>query len=175
MANLKDILSSASLENLTSSQAVEGSVFRMHLGAKEGVKGKNSGDDGRNKYFVVLGHDSEGNAIGFVLVDTNINPNLPIKRQKAHYKILAKDNAFLDGVDRYVDCSDFKVISKKRFAELFGKEKAKGTVDAASLTTIKKMTSNYEDASPKMLKRFGLETRDNKRDMVITQEILDEL
>ena len=41
MANLKDILSSASLENLTSSQAVEGSVFRMHLGAKEGVKGKN--------------------------------------------------------------------------------------------------------------------------------------
>lgn len=175
MANFKDILSSASLENLTSSQAVEGSVFRMHLGAKEGVKGKNSGDDGRNKYFVVLGHDSEGNAIGFVLVDTNINPNLPIKRQKAHYKILAKDNAFLDGVDRYVDCSDFKVISKKRFAELFGKEKAKGTVDAASLTTIKEMTSNYEDASPKMLKRFGLETRDNKRDMVITQEILDEL
>lgn len=175
MANLKDILSSASLENLTSSQAVEGSVFRMHLGVKEGVKGKNSGDDGRNKYFVVLGHDSEGNAIGFVLVDTNINPNLPIKRQKAHYKILAKDNAFLDGVDRYVDCSDFKVISKKRFAELFGKEKAKGTVDAASLTTIKEMTSNYEDASPKMLKRFGLETRDNKRDMVITQEILDEL
>lgn len=156
MANLKDILSSASLENLTSSQAVDGSVFRMHLGAKEGVKGKNSGDDGRNKYFVVHGHDSEGNAIGFVLVDTNINPNLPIKRQKAHYKILAKDNAFLDGVDRYVDCSDFKVISKKRFAELFGKEKAKGTVDAASLTTIKEMTSNYEDASPRMLKRFGL-------------------
>ena len=125
MANLKDILSSTSIENLTASQAVEGSVFRMHLGANEGVKGKNPGDDGRNKYFVVLGHDSEGNAIGFVLVDTYINPNLPKKRQQAHYKILAKDNA-------------------------------KGTIDAASLTTIKNMTSSYEDASPKMLKRFGL-------------------
>ena len=156
MVNLKDILSSTSIENLTASQAVEGSVFRMHLGANEGVKGKNPGDEGRNKYFVVLGHDSEGNAIGFVLVDTYINPNLPKKRQQAHYKILAKDNAFLDGVDRYVDCSDFKVISKKRFAELFGKENAKGTIDAASLTTIKNMTSSYEDASPKMLKRFGL-------------------
>ena len=98
MANLKDILSSTSIENLTASQAVEGSVFRMHLGANEGVKGKNPGDDGRNKYFVVLGHDSEGNAIGFVLVDTYINPNLPKKRQQAHYKILAKDNAFLDAV-----------------------------------------------------------------------------
>lgn len=156
MANLKDLLSAESMENLTSSQAVEGSVFRMHLGAEEGVKGKSPGDDGRNKYFVVLGHDSEGNAIGFVLVDSNINPNLPQKRQNAHYKIMAKDNSFLEGVDRYVDCSDFKVITKKRFSELFGKEKSKGTIDAASLTAIKEMTSNYEDASPKMLKRFGL-------------------
>lgn len=156
MANLKDLLSAESMENLTSSQAVEGSVFRMHLGAEEGVKGKSPGDDGRKKYFVVLGHDSEGNAIGFVLVDSNINPNLPQKRQKAHFKIMAKDNAFLEGVDRYVDCSDFKVITKKRFSELFGKEKSKGTIDAASLTAIKEMTSNYEDASPKMLKRFGL-------------------
>lgn len=156
MANLKDLLSAESMENLTSSQAVEGSVFRMHLGAEEGVKGKSPGDDGRNKYFVVLGHDSEDNAIGFVLVDSNINPNLPQKRQNAHYKIMAKDNAFLEGVDRYVDCSDFKVITKKRFSDLFGKEKSKGTIDAASLTAIKEMTSNYEDASPKMLKRFGL-------------------
>jgi hypothetical protein len=156
MANLKDLLSAESMENLTSSQAVEGSVFRMHLGVEEGVKGKSPGDDGRNKYFVVLGHDSEGNAIGFVLVDSNINPNLPQKRQNAHYKIMAKDNAFLEGVDRYVDCSDFKVITKKRFYALFGKETSKGTIDAASLTAIKEMTSNYEDASPKMLKRFGL-------------------
>lgn len=43
-----------------------------------------------------------------------------------------------------------------RFAELFGSEKAKGTIDDASLTAIKQITSNYEDASPKLLKRFGL-------------------
>lgn len=156
MANLKDLLSIESIENLAASQAVEGSVFRMHLGKEEGIIDKKPGDNGRNKYFVVLGHDAEGNAIGFVLVDTNINQNLPKKRQDAHYKLLAKDNAFLSGVDRYVDCSDFKVISKKRFAELFGEEKSKGTVDAASLTAIKQMTSSYEDASPKLLKRFGL-------------------
>ena len=156
MANLKDLLSSKGIENLISSQAVEGAVFRMHLGSEEGVKGKNIGDEGRNKYFVVLGHDSEGNAIGFVLIDTTINPNLPKKRQDAHYKILAKDNPFLCGVDRYVDCSDFKVIAKKRFAELFGKEKVKGVIDAVSLNAIKQITANYDDASPKMLKRFGL-------------------
>ena len=55
MAKLQDLLSSASRENLTTSQAVEGAVFRMHLGDEEGVKGKNPNDEGRNKYFVVLG------------------------------------------------------------------------------------------------------------------------
>ena len=74
----------------------------------------------------------------------------------AHYKILARNNTFLNGVDRFVDCSDFKLISKKRFSELFGKEKAKGTINATDLAAVKKMTSEYEDASPKILKRFGL-------------------
>ncbi len=156
MANFKDLLSAEDFEDLVASQAVEGSVFRMFLGDNEGIKGKHTGDEGRNKYFIVLGHDSEGNAIGFVLVDTKINQNIPKKRQVAHYKILAKNNAFLDGVDRYVDCSDFKVIAKKRFAELFGKDKAKGALDAGDLAAIKEITTNYEDASPKLLKRFGL-------------------
>ena len=156
MVNLKELLSSESIENLTASQAVEGAVFRMHLGEDEGVKGKSPGDEGRNKYFVVLGHDSEGNAIGFVLVDTVVNPNLPQRRKDAHYKILASNNTFLNGVDRFVDCSDFKLISRKRFSELFGKEKAKGTINAADLAAVKKMTAEYEDASPKILKRFGL-------------------
>ena len=101
-------------------------------------------------------NDSEGNAIGFVLVDTVVNPNLPQRRKDAHYKILARNNTFLNGVDRFVDCSDFKLISRKRFSELFGKEKAKGTINAADLAAVKKMTAEYEDASPKILKRFGL-------------------
>ena len=156
MAKLQDLLSAVSLENLTSSQAEEGAVFRMHLGKNEGVKGKDVGDDGRNKYFVVLGHDSEENAIGLLLVDSVINPNLPKKRQNAHYKILAKNNAFLNGIDRYVDCSDFKQISKKRFSELFGQDKAKGKINSEDFEAIKKLTTGYEDVSPKILKRFGL-------------------
>ena len=156
MAKLQDLLSSASKQNLTTSQAVEGAVFRMHLGGEEGVKGKNPGDEGRNKFFIVLGHDSEGNAIGFVLVETRINPYLPEKRKKAHYKILAKNNDFLNGTDRYVDCSDFKQITKSRFSELFGKDKAKGYINPLDLEEIKKITTEYEDASPKILKRFGI-------------------
>ena len=53
MVNLKELLSSESIENLTVSQAIEGAVFRMYLGEDEGVKGKNPGDEGRNKYLCV--------------------------------------------------------------------------------------------------------------------------
>ena len=81
---------------------------------------------------------------------------MPQRRKNAHYKILASNNTFLNGVDRFVDCSDFKLISRKRFSELFGKEKAKGTIAAKDLAAVKKMTAEYEDASPKILKRFGL-------------------
>lgn len=55
-----------------------------------------------------------------------------------------------------MDCSDFKLLSRKRFAELFGGEKAKGTINAADLAAVKEMTAEYEDTSPKILKRFGL-------------------
>lgn len=75
---------------------------------------------------------------------------------EAFQNSFASNNAFLNDVDRYVDCSDFKLISRKRFAELFGQEKAKGAIDATDLASIKKMTAEYEDASPKILKRFGL-------------------
>ena len=67
----------------------------MHLGKEENIKGKKPGDDGRNKYFVVLGHDLDGNAIGVVIIDTEINPNLPPRRQQMHYQLSAKVPFFI--------------------------------------------------------------------------------
>lgn len=91
MGSIADRLSGKQKERLVTSSLSEGEVFRMHLGDEENVKGKNSGDDGRNKYFIIIGHDSEGNAIGFVLIDTQINPYLPDKRKDMHYPLSAKN------------------------------------------------------------------------------------
>lgn len=73
----EDLLPQETVERMLLSRVSVGEVFRMHLGKEENIKGKNPGDDGRNKYFVVLGHDLDGNAIGVVIIDTEINPNLP--------------------------------------------------------------------------------------------------
>lgn len=153
---LADLLSKEVIEKLTISSVQAGDVFRMHLGEEEKVIGKNLGDDGRNKYFVVLGYDLEGNAFGVILIDTNINPVLPQKRKDMHYPLLASKYDFLEGINRFVDCSDLKVISGNRFVQLFGADKAKGTIHDEDLSLIKTAVASYEDASPKLLKRFGL-------------------
>ena len=124
----EDLLPQETVERMLLSRVSVGEVFRMHLGKEENIKGKNPGDDGRNKYFVVLGHDLDGNAIGVVIIDTEINPNLPPRRQQMHYQLSAKKYAFLKEKDRFVDCSDLKTITGKRFKELFGNGKAKGTI-----------------------------------------------
>lgn len=47
---------------------------------------KNKGDDGRKKYFIVIGKDQEGNAIGFVLINSEVNPHLPACRKERAYR-----------------------------------------------------------------------------------------
>lgn len=90
----EDLLPQETVERMLLSNVSVGEVFRMHLGKEENIKGKNPGDDGRNKYFVVLGHDLDGNAIGVVIIDTKINPNLPLRRQPDALSIVCKEICF---------------------------------------------------------------------------------
>lgn len=152
----EELLSEEESERLLISRVRIGEVYRMHLDEREKVKGKDFQDDGRNKYFIVLGHDLNGNALGFVLIDSGINPSLPLKRKQLHYPLLAEKYAFLNGKNRFVDCSDLKEISAKRFKELFSKDKAKGVIEREDLNLICEAVIGYEDISPKLLKRFGL-------------------
>ena len=75
---------------------------------------------------------------------------------RMHYPLLASKYDFLKGVNRFIDCSDLKVISASRFVLLFGADKAKGKINNEDLSLIKAAVVSYEDASPKLLKRFGL-------------------
>lgn len=157
MVNIGDLLNNGSqLSDLLLGTVDEGDVFRFRLTPKEGVVPKNEGDIERNKYFIVVGKDKEGNAFGFVLINTNVNPHLPECRRKLHYLLKASDYEFLNGQDRYVDCSDFKKISKERFSKVFSGDKMKGNINEEDLVAIKNAICSYENVSMKLLKRFGL-------------------
>jgi len=155
-SSIADLLAGNVRESLICAHADEGSVFRMHLGKEEKVRGKKPGDDGRNKYFVTLGQDSEGEMIGLVLIDSEINAFLPQCRKDAHLKVSASKYGFLDGKDRFVDCSDFKMMRRERFSAMFNASSMKGHIDKEDMARIRSAVASYEDASPKLLKRFGL-------------------
>lgn len=153
--SLADLLAQDKLTDVVFSVVEEGDVYRMKLDGREEIVGKN-GADSRNKYFIIVGHDIEGNALGFFVVDTVVNPCLPLARREKHLKIEASKYAFLKGVDRYVDCSDFKVIQKERFAELFSADKAVAKIANDDIVRIKHEALTYRNANKARLKRFGL-------------------
>ena len=154
-SSLADRLSQAKISELIGSVVEEGDVYRMRLDGREGVVGKD-GADSRNKYFVLVGNDSEGNAFGFFLIDTNINPSLPEARKQKPYKLLSCNYDFLEGTDRYVDCSDFKVIQKERFSALFSAKKSIAKINKKDIAKIKSEAISYRNANRKLLRRFGL-------------------
>lgn len=150
-----DILSEKMKAEVITSAVNEGDVYRMCLDERERIIGKN-GAESRNKYFVIIGHDSDGDALGFFVIDTEINKNLPEIRKQKHLRIESSKYDFLNGTDRYVDCSDFKIISKHRLVELFSSDKAKAKISSDDIEKIKHEAITYRNANRKMLKRFGL-------------------
>lgn len=153
--SIADLLPKNKLVDFVTSVVEEGEVYRMKLDGREEIVGKD-GADSRNKYFIVIGQDSEGNALGFFVVDTKINESLPQVRKDKHVKIEASKYAFLEGTDRYVDCSDFKMISKERFTELFSADKVKARILPEDIEKYKQEAVTYKNANKARLKRFGL-------------------
>lgn len=52
-----------------------GDVYEMTMTEANGIKPK-GGDSSRDKYFIVLGFDSNGTAYGDVIINSRINRNL---------------------------------------------------------------------------------------------------
>ena len=68
MVNFKELLGNDNqLQNLLLDTVEEGEVYRLCLTKEEGIIPKNKGDEGRKKFFVVVGKDQEGNAIDLYL------------------------------------------------------------------------------------------------------------
>lgn len=61
MIKLADFLSKSELDNIAKQAIRIGDVYRIEMNRANGITPK-AGDDSRNKFFVVLGFDAEGNA-----------------------------------------------------------------------------------------------------------------
>lgn len=76
MMKISDALSEDDLLRIAARTVKVGDVYEITMTEVNGIKPK-PGDISRDKYFVVLGFDSEGVAYGGVIINSRINKNLP--------------------------------------------------------------------------------------------------
>lgn len=147
-------ISAQQLNTLARDVVVPGQIYRLRMTEQEGVKPKNEGDNGRNKYFVVLGTTADGELIGFVLVNSEINQRLPEIIKSLQYKITAKEYSFLKK-DSYICCSELKHIESACFFARFQND-AVAILSDDHLEVVKNLLAQSPRVSAADMREFGL-------------------
>lgn len=127
-----------------------GDVFRITMNKANGVVAK-PGDTSRDKYFVVLGFDDDGNVYGGVIFNSYININLPPFVQAMQHPVKGKDYEFLSH-DSYIDCSSIKAVKKNKLL----KSSSLGTLNTEDISSVCEKIKHNSRISKIELKRFGL-------------------
>lgn len=150
MTNIGDLLGDAANELLQSNINI-GDVHLLNLDRTHGITPKN-GDATRNKFFIVLGFDNEGNVIGGLVINSKINYNLPSTVTDYQLPITVKQCSFLQH-NSFVNCS--KIIVAKRTK--FSKESYRGEItDPDMMKLIIDTVKESPTINRKQLKNFGL-------------------
>lgn len=158
MVIIKELLTAIEKRNIIEKSLEIGDVYRLKLTKEEGVTPKNSNDDGRNKYFIIVGKDIAGNTIGFVLINSNINPHLNQTIKDLHYPINTSKYPFLKK-NSFVNCAELKIIEKEKFFKLFDGSKSKGKIQEEDMSYIIGALQASPLIEPNLLKRFGLSNK----------------
>ena len=128
-----------------------GDVHLLQLGPGEGITVKN-GNLSNAKFFVVLGFDKSGNAIGGIVVNSNINHNLPTTITDYMMPVTIQQCPFLK-YNSFANCSRLKVVR----IDKFNAHTYRGFIEDQKLLNLIKATiidSPYSNRQ--QLKEFGL-------------------
>ena len=127
-----------------------GDVFLINMNKANGVVPK-PGDDNRDKYFIVLGFDGEGNIYGGVIFNSYMNMNLPPMIRLMQHPIAGESYGFLSH-DSYVDCSSIKKVKKIKLL----KSSYLGSLRENDINLICDKIGRNRRISKFELERFGL-------------------
>ena len=130
-----------------------GSVFRMRFFPQDGIVPKDVSDTSRDKYFVILGKNDEGDFVALSLINTEINENLKQRIGAFQYQISSTDYDFLNGRDRFVDCYDMKEVASER---IVNQGNYAGLISQADMNAIIKLVNGSPIVSVAKLRRYGI-------------------
>lgn len=127
-----------------------GDVYKITMSQADGITTKD-GYAVRDKFFVVLGFDEQGNVYGGIVLNSKINPNLPPIVKQYHMPISAGNYTFLSHAS-FLNCSKMMTTTSTRLMQ----GKKVGTINDDDLEMIRTTVCNYPNAIPYELQRFGL-------------------
>lgn len=112
MTKIADLIGDQADELVRFSLSV-GDIHHLPLGKEEQITAKD-GKDSRNKFLIILGFDDSGNAIGGVVVNSKVNPNLPSTVTDYLMPVTPAQLPFLSH-NSFVNCSHLIVVKKEKF------------------------------------------------------------
>ena len=150
MTILGDILGDVG-DKLAQDKIKVGNVSLINLDQQNGITPKN-GDLTRDKFFIVLGFDNEGNVIGGLVINSKINYNLPLSVTDYQLPIKVEQCPFLK-YNSFVNCSKIIVANKAKFT----KNTYRGVIsDPEFIDLLINTVKESPTVNTKLLKRFGL-------------------
>ena len=150
MTKLSDLLSEESIKDIAKSTVKTGDVFRIKMDETNGITPK-KGDYFRNKFFIVLGFDFDGNVYGGVIINSGINQRVPQSIRDLQMPIKCAEYPFLEH-DSFVDCSSLKCAN----ANKFNSWKYLGFIKPADIELIIGTLKESPKETAKHLAMFGL-------------------
>ncbi len=128
MTNIGDLLGEKA--NLLARNNISvGDVHFVTLDETNGITPKEGTT--RNKFFIVLGFDSEGNVIGGLVINSNVNYNLPHTVTDYQLPVTVEQCPFLQH-NSFVNCSRLIIANREKFS----RNTYRGTVDDEELMNI---------------------------------------
>ena len=115
MTNLGDLLGNMA-DKLAQDNLNVGDVHLLNLDQKNGITPK-AGDATRNKFFIILGFDNEGNVIGGLVINSNINYNLPATVTDYQLPVTVEQFSFLEhyNTPRFSDRHNYGGMTRNRY------------------------------------------------------------
>lgn len=150
MTSFGDLLGDLA-DELTQNSINIGDVHLLNLDQNNGITPK-SGDTTRNKYFIVLGFDNEGNVIGGLVINSKINYKLPPSVTDYQLPVSVEQFPFLEH-NSFINCS--KIIVAKR--SKFNKTTYRGEIsDTEMMELIINTVKESPTVNKMQLKEFGI-------------------
>ncbi len=150
MTNIGDLIGECA-DKFAQDNIKTGDFHLLVLDRSNGITPKD-GEETRNKFFVVLGFDKDGNVIGGLVINSNVNYKLPSRITDYQLPISVKQCPFLKH-NSFVNCSRLITVNRNKF----GRTTYRGEInDSELMEQIVNTVKESPTANKKMLKDFGL-------------------